>query len=151
MAIYASNISMLTTYFHLKYIFHYNAPESHRSVALLISSQSHIPFRRSFTCNRLLGNKKAGTSKWYVPTLKGQGPPVKGKLVITSRCNRLWDSKSRPLFACSSANDAEMLRGKQRYFRLVYRRPYPTFSRRFFNNFVILCNLFNCSPTKRVF
>lgn len=33
--------------------------------------------------------KKAGTSKWYVPTLKGQNSPVKGKLVITFRCNRL--------------------------------------------------------------
>ena len=95
--------------------------------------------------------KKAGTSKWYVPTLKGQNSPVKGKLVITFRCNRLWDSKSRPLFACSSANDAEMLRGKRRYFRLVYRRPYPTFSRRFFNNFVILRNIFSCSPSMRVF
>ena len=42
------------------------APESQRSVAVLAPikerlSHSHIPFSRSFSCNRLSGNKKAGT------------------------------------------------------------------------------------------
>ena len=42
------------------------APESHRSVAVLApikgrSSHGHIPSSRSFRCNRLSGNKKAGT------------------------------------------------------------------------------------------
>lgn len=42
------------------------APESHRSVAVLApikkrSSHSHIPSSRSLSCNRLSGNKKAGT------------------------------------------------------------------------------------------
>ena len=27
------------------------APDSHHSVASLVSSQNHIPFRRSFSCN----------------------------------------------------------------------------------------------------
>ncbi len=50
------------------------APESHRSVAMLFpkkkSSHSHISFSRSFTCNRLLGNKKSRYINAYRPIQK---------------------------------------------------------------------------------
>jgi len=52
------------------------APESHRSVAVLApikkrSSHSHIPSSRSFSCNRLSGNKKSRHTNAYRLPAKG--------------------------------------------------------------------------------
>ena len=80
------------------------APDSHRSVALLVSSQNHIPFRRSFSCNRLiLGNKKAGT--FDVPTYPQKGRIIPLILVCKFiKCNRLCNSKSSSALFPAPAN-----------------------------------------------
>ena len=77
------------------------APESHRSVVLLIphggkSSQNHIPFGRSFSCNRLLGNKKSRHINAHRLGKRVDYPPL--WRLVSHQCNRLWNSKSKLSF-----------------------------------------------------
>ena len=101
------------------------APESHRSVVLLIphggkSSQNHIPFGRSFSCNRLLGNKKSrhinahrlGKRVDYPPFCEGWFHiNVTGFEIQSRNC----------LLRLTSADSSGRIR-KRRYFLLAYRR-----------------------------
>ena len=84
------------------------------------SWQNHILFSRSFSCNRLLGNKKAGTSRWYVPTENSQTSPLFRRRVITSKCNRLCNSKSKLPFTLVCCRQFIAIQ-RRRCFRLAHR------------------------------
>ena len=71
------------------------------SVVLLIphggkSSQNHIPFGRSFSCNRLLGNKKSRHINAHRLGKRVDYPPL--WRLVSHQCNRLWNSKSKLSF-----------------------------------------------------
>ena len=53
--------------------------------------------------------KKAGTSRWYVPTENSQTSPLFRRRVITSKCNRLWKSKTGLFIRFPPANSTEAL------------------------------------------
>ena len=84
------------------------------------NTQNHIPFSRSFSCQPTLGNKKAGTSRWYVPTENSQTSPLFRRRVITSKCNRLCNSKSKLSFTLVCCRQFIAIQ-KRRCFRLAYR------------------------------
>lgn len=55
-------------------------------------SQNHIPSSRSFSCNRHLGSKKAGTS---MCADQYKRIDLSLAVLVSQWCNRLWDSKSK--------------------------------------------------------
>ena len=69
-----------------------------------LSSHSHIPSSRSFSCNRLSGNKKSRhTNAYRLPAKRIDLSPA---VVASHSCNRLWNPKSKlsfTLFRLSTA------------------------------------------------
>ena len=60
------------------------------------SWQNHIPSSRSFSCNRLSGNKKSRHTNAYRLTAKRINLSL--AVVASHSCNRLWNSKSKLSF-----------------------------------------------------
>lgn len=72
-----------------------------------------------------LATKKAGTS---THTDRYKRIDLSLAVLVSHQCNRLWNQRRDCLFAFRLPTVPKRWR-KRRYFRLVYRRPYPTFSR----------------------
>jgi len=60
------------------------------------SWQNHIPSSRSFSCNRLSGNKKSRHTNAY--RLPAKRIDLSLAVVDSHSCNRLWNSKSKLSF-----------------------------------------------------
>ena len=89
------------------------------------SWQNHIPSSRSFRCNRLSGNKKAGTQMRTDFPQKDRLIPA---VVASHSCNRLWNSKSKLSFTlCLLPTVQDSLEAAA--FSLAYRRHCPAYCR----------------------